>query len=394
MRAHSPLSCRAEPVITRDLGIRSGMVRNVKPIEEETDRMTAQTSEEAVEHAPQPRIVPCVSVVIPSYRGGRFLREAVASVQLQTLRDWEIIIVLDGCEDDLSDVEDSGSRMRIVRQRRRGASIARNVGIGHPRSDLIAFLDDDDRMLPDRLAVQVEVMKDKNIGLCHTEWRDIDENGEPKLPDGAQYRVRGGSGEPRPFASSRQSQYREYLRGETAVALSSVMVRKSIIQELGGFNPLLPQGEDLDFVYRIARENGIRFVPDVLTEYRRHGDNTWTESTTTGEMKLVLMQHVFVTKSRGEAENLRAARTGLTNLVSGRATFAMRRAREAQLRHDYVGVAIALAQSFLSSPRGSFRATWKVFRRDILGSRSVMAFIHTRINIPWGGSAGRHGVPS
>ena len=55
MRAHSPLSCRAEPVITRDLGIRSGMVRNVKPIEEETDRMTAQTSEEAVEHAPQPR---------------------------------------------------------------------------------------------------------------------------------------------------------------------------------------------------------------------------------------------------------------------------------------------------------------------------------------------------
>ena len=122
---------------------------------------------------------PSVSVVIPSYRGGRFLREAVASVQSQTLENFEVVIVLDGCEDDLSDIEESDQRVRVLRQCRRGVSIARNVGIAQARSELIAFLDDDDRMLADRLSRQLEAMKDSNVGLCHTECRAIDEEGHP-----------------------------------------------------------------------------------------------------------------------------------------------------------------------------------------------------------------------
>jgi hypothetical protein len=58
--------------------------------------MTVQISEEMLEHVAQPGNVPSVSVVVPSYRGGRFLREALASVQSQTLEDWEIIIVCIG----------------------------------------------------------------------------------------------------------------------------------------------------------------------------------------------------------------------------------------------------------------------------------------------------------
>ena len=105
--------------------------------------MTVRINEEmrrSVEHRVN---APSVSVIIPSYRGGKFLREAVASVQSQTLQDLEIVIVLDGCEDDLSDIEQSDQRVRVVRQRRRGASIARNVGIAQANSELIAFLDDD-----------------------------------------------------------------------------------------------------------------------------------------------------------------------------------------------------------------------------------------------------------
>ena len=58
--------------------------------------MTVQISEEMLEHVAQPGNVPSVSVVVPSYRSGRFLREALASVQSQTLEDWEIIIVCIG----------------------------------------------------------------------------------------------------------------------------------------------------------------------------------------------------------------------------------------------------------------------------------------------------------
>jgi len=85
------------------------------------------------------------------------------------------------------------------------------------------------------------------------------------------------------------AQYRAVLRGDEGFVFTSVMVRKSLIEELSGFNPLLPLGEDLDFIFRIARESTICFLPDVLTEFRRHRDNTWSETTTTRELKLVCL---------------------------------------------------------------------------------------------------------
>jgi len=121
--------------------------------------------------------MPVVSVVIPSFRGGAFLRDAIASVQSQTFQDWELIVVLDGCEDDLSEIERNDDRVRVFRQRNRGECVSRNVGIGHARTGLIALLDDDDRMLPNRLQTQVDVMNDESVGVCHTQYRVIDEHG-------------------------------------------------------------------------------------------------------------------------------------------------------------------------------------------------------------------------
>jgi len=58
--------------------------------------------------------MPTVSVVIPSYRGGPYLREAIESLQAQTLEDWEAIVVADGCEEDFSDIE-TDARVRVIR---------------------------------------------------------------------------------------------------------------------------------------------------------------------------------------------------------------------------------------------------------------------------------------
>lgn len=340
--------------------------------------MTVQTSEDMPGYVSRTRILPSVSVVIPVFRGGRFLREAVASVQAQTLKDWEMIIVSDGSEDDLSDIEQNDPRISVFRQRNRGVSIARNVGIGHARSELIAFLDDDDRTLPDRLAAQLRIMTDSNIGLCYTECRVIDENGQPTLAE-AQYSVGTANSVSKNPSDSKEAHYRACLRGEAPIVLSSVMVRKSLAQEVGGFNPLLPLAQDRDLVYRIAREANICLLPEILTEYRIHGHNTWTGATTTREMKLVLTQHLLAAEAQGSNEDLKAVRIGLANLVSGRAEFAMRRAREAQLRHDYLALLVALAQALLSSPRGSLRAVGRAVRTDFFGDRSIVAFVQSWI---------------
>ena len=120
-----------------------------------------------------------VSVVMPCYRGGPLLREAVASVIDQTFRGWELIVVSDGCEDDLSDLETIDPRVRVFRQRNRGVSIARNVGISHAQSELIALLDEDDLMMPERIAAQVAALRDESFGLCYTQIRFIDGTGRP-----------------------------------------------------------------------------------------------------------------------------------------------------------------------------------------------------------------------
>jgi len=294
----------------------------------------------------QQGLVPFVSVIIPSFRGGRFLREAVESVQDQTFKDWEVVVVLDGCEDDLSDIQND-KRIRVLRQRNRGVSVARNVGIDHAGADLVALLDDDDRMLPDRLKVQVDLMRDENIGLCHSQYSVIDADGQFVRPGGAV-----------------GVQYADLLRGNGGWILSSVMVRKRVVQELGGFNSLLALGEDVDFVWRVAAQCVIGFLPEVLTEYRRHGDNTWSSATTTREMKLILNEHLLAARTSGSRELQKAAAIGLSNVMSGRAVFAMHRAREAQNARNYGLMFLRLAEALVSSPRGTIRATSRSIRRD------------------------------
>ncbi len=292
--------------------------------------------------------VPDVSVVIPSFRGGTFLREGIASVQAQTLEDWELIVVLDGCQDDLSDLERSDERIRVIRQRQRGVSVARNVGIQRARAELVAFLDDDDRMLPDRLQAQLRTMSDDTIGLSHTQFQFIDANGLVIGP-----------------GLARQAQYRDFLKGDGVIFLSSVMARRSLLQEVGGFSSILSFGEDLDLIFRIARESTLCFLPKVLAEYRRHGSNVWLNETSGGrEIKQILTQHLWSAEAQHRTEDEKAARIGLATSLTGRANSAMFRASEARSRHDRKGQLLGLGESFFFSPVVSSRVVLKAMRRE------------------------------
>jgi succinoglycan biosynthesis protein ExoO len=101
-----------------------------------------------------------VSVVIPAYNAAGFLGNAVASLQAQTLRDWEAIIVDDASTDETVDVANAlaaaDDRIQVMRlERNGGPSAARNVGFAAARGEWIAVLDADDLYLPERLATMV-----------------------------------------------------------------------------------------------------------------------------------------------------------------------------------------------------------------------------------------------
>src|SRR5438132_1599837 len=98
----------------------------------------------------------CVSVVIPVYNGERYLADAIQSVRDQTYQNFEVIVVDDGSTDGSADVAQRfGEAIRYVHQANGGVCKARNAGIAAARGAYIAFLDQDDLWLPDKLAAQV-----------------------------------------------------------------------------------------------------------------------------------------------------------------------------------------------------------------------------------------------
>ncbi len=295
-----------------------------------------------------------VSVIVPSFRGGKFLREAIASVRAQSLMDWELIIVLDGCDEDLSDIEGIDSRVRVIRQDRRGVSIARNVGISHARSDLIALLDDDDRMLPNRLVAQSREMRDERVAICHTQYRYIDGEGNVLRPGDA-----------------KATTYIEFLRNESKILSATAMFRKRTFQEMGGYNSLIPFGEGQDFFQRVSREGEVRFIPEVLYEYRQHESNVWLGGASGyEETAWVLRQHLFAARARKDELSLRAVRYGLSTIPPRRVSGLLRAASRSRAQHRVGGLVGALLLSTLLAPVFTARATYRELKRGGLRGRS------------------------
>jgi glycosyltransferase involved in cell wall biosynthesis len=294
-------------------------------------------------------IPPTVSVVIPSHRGGPYLREAVDSVRQQAPFDsvgdpWEVIVVADGLVEDMSDLE-RDPRIQVLRQPQRGVSIARNVGVAHAQSALVAFLDDDDRMARNRLAAQVLVMKqDMNVTLCHSRCRLIDQNGAA-IKDGP----------------LRDFQYADLLRIEGTPLLSSVMVRRSVFHEVGGFNPLLSIGEDMDFLFKVAREGSLRFLPEMLADYRIHDHNTYTAAAdSVRTLKLILAQHRMAAQARGDDLIVKATRQGARHILPARSQFDLEEAGDALTQRDYGRFATLMGRAWFRSPVAS---TWVMYQR-------------------------------
>lgn len=120
---------------------------------------------------------PVISVIMPVYNAVQTLERAVQSVQAQSRKDWELLLIEDGSQDGSADLCASFAaadpRLRLLRQPgNTGAAIARNAGLGHARGRYIAFLDADDEWLPEKLALQLDFMAQKGAALSYTGfWR-------------------------------------------------------------------------------------------------------------------------------------------------------------------------------------------------------------------------------
>lgn len=206
---------------------------------------------------------PFVSVVIPGYNA-MYLGEAIISVLAQTFHDFELIVIDDGSPDGrVSEVCAGFPEVRCLRQENAGASAARNRGILEARGEWVAFLDDDDQWLPEKLAKQVELIRadlarpnEQRLGLvfCGQYW----------LQDGE---ITGSRVERADGSMYHQLLYRNFI-GTT----SSVMIPKAILEEVGPFDEGILCSQDYEIYLRIARISRIRSVAEPLIRYRYRAD--------------------------------------------------------------------------------------------------------------------------
>lgn len=120
---------------------------------------------------------------MPTYNCGKYIAESIQSVQAQTIRDWELLIVDDCSSDDTEEVvrQFSGCDDRIHYEKlsqNSGPAVARTQALRKARGRYIAFLDSDDLWLPQKLERQIEFMEKEKVPFSCTAYKQIDENGK------------------------------------------------------------------------------------------------------------------------------------------------------------------------------------------------------------------------
>lgn len=203
-----------------------------------------------------------VSVIIPTYNSGHLIETAIRSVLAQTYEDIEILVVDDGSTDHTRAVVDRfHTSCTYLSQTHSGPSAARNRGIRHSSGELIAFLDADDAWRPDKLAVQVARFRQSpEVGLLESGYYLCDARLRP-----LRYH---------PPARLRGRVFEDMLSTYNAPNNSTVMVRRQLIDRVGGFDPSFSVLEDYELWLRIAEQTLFEYSDEALAYTRIHEGNS------------------------------------------------------------------------------------------------------------------------
>jgi glycosyltransferase involved in cell wall biosynthesis len=211
--------------------------------------------------------MPKVSVIIPCYNQGHYLRGALASVLAQTFDAWEAIVVDDGSIDDTGAVATSFAdpRIRYIYQENQGLCAARNTGIRLARGEYLSFLDADDEWGPAFLARCVGVLeRDSSLGFVYTRHRIMDAMGID-LP-----RVGGEVVTP--------GRFRHRIVEGGFFSCNAVLLCRDALQNVGDFDTDLTSLEDWDLWLRISRHYSARGIAEPLVRYRVYPGSMSTDA--------------------------------------------------------------------------------------------------------------------
>lgn len=241
-------------------------------------------------------IKPQVSVIIPTYNRGRVIKEAIDSVLAQDYTEFELIVVDDGSTDHTSDVLDSYRNViKVLSQKNRGVSAARNRGIAEASGKFIAFLDSDDLWLPQKLSTQVEFFnKTPDALICQTEevWirngLRVNPKKRHKKPSGMIFKL---------------------SLELCLVSPSAVMIKRSLFDRVGEFDETLPACEDYDLWLRISSRFPIYLIDTPLIIKRGGHDDQLSSRAGLDKFRIKAIEKIIKSKLLSDDQHQAAVKT-------------------------------------------------------------------------------------
>lgn len=208
--------------------------------------------------------MPKVSVVMNCFNGEKYLREAIDSVYGQTYKDWEIILWDDASTDRTAEIAKSyDERLRYFRGEKAIAlGQARNWAIEKASGDYIAFLDQDDVWMPEKLEKQIPLFEDLEVGIVFSDSILFNEKGKSQRLYSRQRYYTGNC-----FSK---------LLADYFLGIETVVIRRSVLyEEKMWFAPTFNLSEEADLFTRIAYKWKLAMVNEPLAKWRIHA-SSWT----------------------------------------------------------------------------------------------------------------------
>jgi glycosyltransferase involved in cell wall biosynthesis len=207
---------------------------------------------------PQAKEAPRVSVVLPTYNQAHYLPQALDSVLNQTWRDFELVVVNDGSTDETPRILDEYQRrygIKVVHQENRKLPGALNTGFRLARGQYLTWTSSDNIMRPRMLEVLVGALdRHPEVGLVYADWEIIDEQGEI-------------------VGTVRTFDFDRHLLMRINYINACFLYRRACQEAVGLYDSGYVHVEDWEYWLRISRRFAMMRVPEVLYQYRVHGES-------------------------------------------------------------------------------------------------------------------------
>lgn len=178
---------------------------------------------------------PLISIVLPLYNGRDLVMKSIGSVLDQRYKHWELLVIDDGSTDDgAAFISSRFPRARVIQQANAGVAAARNKGIGNARGEIIAFLDQDDEWMPEKLRAQWDLLKQDPYCAFVT--------------CNQYFACAEGTVLPANFSEKLRTEHR-------ALVPSALLIRKQALLQVHGFDESLDVSSDFDLIRRLRKAN-------------------------------------------------------------------------------------------------------------------------------------------